>query len=45
MKVEELKISQSLLKGLTKYAEKKERGLKLEAQYIHRILLFLSLRC
>jgi hypothetical protein len=37
MKVEELKISQSLLKGLTKYAEKKECGLKLEAQYIHRI--------
>ena len=37
MKKEELKISQSLLKSLTKYAEKKECGLKIEAQYIDRI--------
>ena len=37
MKKEELKISQSLLKALTKYAEKKECGLKIEAQYIDRI--------
>lgn len=37
MNKEELKISQSLLKALTKYAEKKECGLKIEAQYIDRI--------
>ena len=37
MKEKELRISQSLLKALTKYADKKECGLKIEAQYIDRI--------
>ena len=37
MENKELKISQSLLKILTAYAEKKECGLKVEAQYIKRI--------
>lgn len=37
MKKEELKISQSLLKALTKYADKKECGLKVKAQYIDRM--------
>jgi len=34
MDANNLRISQSLLKGLTKYASKKDCGLKLEAQYI-----------
>ena len=34
MKEDNLSISQSLLKALTKYAEKKECGLKVEALYI-----------
>jgi len=36
-KEEEQNISQSLLKMLTKYADKKECGLKLKAQYIDRL--------
>ena len=37
MKKEEFNISQSLLKALTKYAEKKECGLKIKAQYIDKM--------
>jgi hypothetical protein len=37
MNKQELTISQSLLKALTKYAEKKECGLKIEALYIDKV--------
>ena len=39
MEKDNLTISQSLLKALTKYAEKKECGLKVE---MHRSIAFLS---